>query len=254
MPPWNPEAYLKFADERTRPAADLAARILKASPGSILDVGCGPGNSTRVLRERWPGAEITGLDNSPEMIAQARASHPGGAWVLGDAAAYDPGRRFDVVFSNAALQWLPDQEQVLPRLLALAEEDGCLAVQVPAEGSGFRAALRAVAGRPRWRPALAGAEDALSFHEAAFYYDQLAPRAARVDLWETTYFHVLASHEALLEWYAQTGMRPYLDRLGEADRAAFQAEVLAACRGDYPAAADGKVLMPFRRVLFVAWK
>jgi trans-aconitate 2-methyltransferase len=254
MSPWNPGGYLKFEDERTRPSVDLCARIL-ASPRSVLDVGCGPGNSTRVLRDRWPGAEIIGMDSSPEMIERAKASHPAGAWVLADAATYDPGRLFDVVFSNAALQWLPNQEEVLPRLLGLVAPGGCLAVQVPAGGrTGFRAAVRTVAELPRWRPVLDGAGDALSFHEPAFFYDLLAPLEARVDLWETTYFHALASHQAVIDWFEQTGMRPYLERLGEADRAAFKAEVLDLCRGSYPLAADGKVLMPFQRVLFVAWK
>jgi trans-aconitate 2-methyltransferase len=175
--------------------------------------------------------------------------------VLADAATYAPGRQFDLVFSNAVLQWLPNQEEILPRLMGLVAAGGCLAVQVPAGGrTGFRGALRTVAERPRWHPVLKGAGDALRFHEPGFFYDLLAPLGARVDLWETTYFHPLAGHQAVLTWFEQTGMRPYLERLGEADRTAFKAEVLDACRGDYPLAADGKVLLPFKRVLFVAWK
>ncbi len=255
MPSWNPGQYLKFGAERTRPAMDLCARI-PGSPGRILDLGCGPGNSTAVLRERWPEAELTGLDSSAEMIAQARASHPNGSWILAEAQDHVPAAPYDLVFSNAVLQWLPDHRQLLPRLLDWIAPSGCLAVQMPARnGTLLRTALAAVAERPRWRDALAGAEADLTFHEAAFYYDLLAPAADRVDLWETVYHHPLASHQALIDWYEGTGMRPFLERLPfEAVRTAFKDEVLEACRGDFPVAADGKVVMPFRRLFFVAWK
>jgi trans-aconitate 2-methyltransferase len=253
--PWNPGQYLKFGAERTRPAMDLCDRV-PGSRGRILDLGCGPGNSTAVLRERWPEAELAGLDSSPEMIAQARASHPAGTWILAGAERYQPPAPCDLVFSNAVLQWLPDHQRLLPRLMGWLAPGGCLAVQMPAKGGTvLRPALAAVAGRPRWQEAMAGAEGALIFHEARFYYDLLAPLADRVDLWETTYYHPLPSHQALIDWYEGTGMRPYLDRLhGDAVRSAFKAEVLEACRGDFPVAADGKVVMPFKRLFFVACK
>jgi trans-aconitate 2-methyltransferase len=255
MPSWNPGQYLKFGAERTRPAVDLCAQI-PGSPRRILDLGCGPGNSTAVLRDRWPEAELAGLDSSPEMIAQARASHPAGTWILGSAESHQPAAPLDLVFSNAVLQWLPDHVRLLPRLMGWLAPGGCLAVQVPAKGgTKLRGALAAVAGRPRWQEAMAGAGAGMHFHEGAFYYDLLAPGADRVDLWETIYHHPLASHQALIEWFEGTGMRPYLERLPDAAaRVAFKAEVLEACRGDFPAAADGKVLMPFKRLFFVAWK
>jgi trans-aconitate 2-methyltransferase len=256
MPSWDPDRYAKFLDERTQPSRDLCARIPLAAPGRVLDLGCGPGNSTRVLRERWPGAELAGLDSSREMIAQARACCPEGTWILADAATFEPEGDWDVVFSNAALQWLPDHERLLPRLMGWLAPGGCLAVQMPARGaSPFRASLQAVAQRPRWREALAGCTGTLTFLGARAYYDLLVPVAARLDLWETTYHHVLDSHQGLVDWYAGTGMRPYLDRLADpADREAFQAEVLDGCIEEYPVAADGKVLMPFKRLFFVAWK
>jgi len=255
MPSWNPGQYLKFGAERTRPAVDLCAQI-PGSPRRILDLGCGPGNSTAVLRDRWPEAELAGLDSSPEMIAQARASHPAGTWILAGAESHQPAAPLDLVFSNAVLQWLPDHARLLPRLMGWLAPGGCLAVQVPAKGgTKLRGALAAVAGRPRWQEAMAGAGGAMYFHEAEFYYDLLAPGADRVDLWETIYHHPLASHQALIEWFEGTGMRPYLERLPDAAaRTEFKAEVLEACRGDFPAAADGKVLMPFKRLFFVAWK
>ena len=253
MPAWDPGQYLRFGAERTRPAQDLCARI-PGAPRRILDLGCGPGNSTAVLRERWPDAAITGLDSSPEMIAQARAGHPAGTWILDRAESYGPPEPLDLVFSNAVLQWLPDHARLLPRLMGWIAPGGCLAVQIPAGGrTGLRAALAIVAARPRWQAALAGAEAALTFHDAPFYYDQLAPIAGRVDLWETVYHHPLASHEALVAWYEATGLRPYLDRLPDpAARTAFKAELLEACREEFPVAADGKVVLPFRRLFLVA--
>jgi trans-aconitate 2-methyltransferase len=256
MPSWDPGQYVKFLDERTRPSRDLCARIDLAAPARVLDVGCGPGNSTRVLRERWPDADLAGLDSSPDMIAQARADRPDGTWILADAAAFEPEGDWDVVFSNAALQWLPDHERLLPRLLGWVAPGGCLAVQMPArDGSPFRASLQEVARRPRWRDRMDGCAGSLTLLGAQATYDILAPLAARLELWESIYYHVLASHQGLVDWYAGTGMRPYLDRLAEpADRAAFQAEVLDGCREAYPAAGDGRVLMPFRRLFFVAWR
>ncbi|MGA2079218.1 MAG: methyltransferase domain-containing protein [Holophaga sp.] len=256
MTSWDPGQYLKFADERTRPSRDLCARIPLPSPGRVLDLGCGPGNSTQVLRERWPEAEIAGLDSSPEMIAKARALFPGGTWIVADAAAYQPLGELDVVFSNAVLHWVPDHPRFLPRLLGWLAPGGCLAVQMPAgDGNRLRGVLNQVARRPRWQQALAGAGEALTFHPAPFYYDLLAPLTARLDLWETVYYHPMASHQALLEWYEGTGMRPYLERLpDEAARAAFRSELLEAFRSEFPLAVDGKVAMPFRRLFFVAWK
>ena len=255
MPTWDPNQYVKFLDERTQPSRDLCARIPLAAPARVLDVGCGPGNSTRVLRERWPGAKVAGLDNSREMVDRARADCPEGDWILADAASFEPAGDWEVVVSNAALQWLPDHDRLLPRLLGWVAPGGCLAVQMPARGaSPFRSSIQAVAQRPRWREALAGATESLTFLGARAYYDLLAPVAARLEMWETIYYHVLDSHQGLVDWYAGTGMRPCLDRLPDpADRAEFQAEVLDGCIEEYPAAADGKVLMPFRRLFFLAW-
>jgi trans-aconitate 2-methyltransferase len=253
MPSWDPCQYLKFDEERTRASRDLCARILLDAPERVLDLGCGPGNSTQILRERWPQAALTGLDSSPEMLVRARAQGPAADWLLADVAAWEPEAPFDVVFSNAMVQWLPDAEVQVPRFQGWAAPGGCLAVQVPC-GNRMRDLIVDVAASPRWRAALAGAAHWRALHDPAFYYDLLAPRAARVDLWQTTYQHVLESHEALVEWYAGTGMRPFLDALPDpADRAAFRAEVLQASRGAYPRAADGKVLLAFPRLFFVAW-
>ncbi len=255
---WDPRQYLKFRDERTRPSIDLASRIVLASPASILDVGCGPGNSTEVLHARWPGARITGLDSSKEMIAQAKASHDWGEWVCADAAALgegaDRGTR-DLVFSNATLQWIPEHERLVPRLFGLVRPGGSLAVQVPANaGSPLHTSLLRTADEPRWSRFTAGCASQLVYHEPAFYYGLLCGLADRLEVWETTYHHEMADHRALVEWYKGTGMRPCLERLpDEPARRAFEGAVLEGCRADYPVQPNGRVIYPFRRLFFLAY-
>jgi len=251
---WNPAGYLRFEQERTRPSRDLCARIPAAAPASVLDTGCGPGNSTQVLRERWPGARVTGMDNSPEMIAAARRNHPEGDWVLADLADFGGGP-YDVVFSNAVLQWLPDHHLLLPRLMDLVAEGGHLAVQMPTgKDSPARLAMEKAAAHPRFAGRLPGAEPTLTFKDPGFYYDLLAPLARQVDLWETTYHHVLPGHEAVVRWFETTGMRPYLERLEPGDQAFFKELVLEGVREAFPLSRDGNLLMPFLRLFFVAGK
>ena len=255
MAPWNPAQYLQFGQERTRAAVDLCARIPLAAPRRVLDLGCGPGNSTAVLRRRWPEAELIGMDSSAEMIAQARSGCPQGTWIVADLADWEPGPPGEVLFSNAALQWLPEHGRLLPRLLKLVAPGGCLAVQRPARGSTlFRSSILSVARRPRWRDAMSGAGDALTLQAPEYYYDLCTGAGARVDLWETTYYHPLADHDALVAWFETTGMRPFLERLDDEEaRTAFKQDVLEACRSDFPPAADGQVLLAFKRLFFLAW-
>ncbi len=254
MPAWNPAQYLKFVGERTRPSLDLCFRIPLEAPGRILDVGCGPGNSTRVLRERWPSAHILGIDSSPEMIAEAAKTYPQGTWRVADATAFQGDPMFDVVFANAVLQWLPGHEDLVPRLLGMTTPGGYLAVQVPSDPDApIRRAMLTASRQSRFRGALDGAEGSLTFHDARFYYDLLVPIASQLDLWETTYFHQMESHQALVDWFESTSMRPFLERLPDPDdQTAFKDEVLAACKNEYPCTADGKVLLPFQRLFFMA--
>jgi len=249
MPTWNPAQYLKFNEERTRPCRDLAARIELPPRARIIDLGCGPGNSTEVLAERWPDADPTGLDSSAEMIAKATAAHPEWRWRQGDIAQWagTPGEHYDLAFSNAALQWVPDHATVFPQLLARA---AAVAIQVPGNWDGpAHQTMRDVAKRYP----LDGRVREWFTHDAAFYYDTLAPHAAQLDIWATEYLHILDSAEAIVEWYKGTGMRPFLEALSsDADRARFTADYLDAIRAVYPPRADGKVLFPFRRLFLIA--
>jgi trans-aconitate 2-methyltransferase len=250
MPSWNPAQYLKFSEERTRPCRDLAARIELAPRARIVDLGCGPGNSTEVLAERWPDADLTGLDSSPDMIAKAAAAHPDWHWItcgITEWAAGSAGDLYDLAFSNAALQWVPDHATIFPQLLGRARK---FAVQVPGNWDGpAHQTMREVAKRYP----LEGRVREWFTHDTAFYYDTLAPHASSLDIWATEYLHILDNAEAIVEWYKGTGMRPFLEALGtDADRARFTADYLEATRSVYPPRPDGKVLFPFRRLFIVA--
>jgi trans-aconitate 2-methyltransferase len=258
MSDWNAELYLRFADERTRPCRDLAARI-EVDARRIVDLGCGPGNSTDVLGGRWPQADILGLDSSEEMIAAARRERPGRRWIRADivpwAAATEPAS-FDVVFSNAALQWVSDHRAIFPKLLALVAPGGALAVQVPNNiDAPPHAIARALAASGSWRRRLPpeGVRE-WHAHEAAFYYDVLTPHSSRIDIWETEYLHIMPGTEAIVEWYRATGLRPYLSALpSEKDREEFVAEYLEALRPAFPPRANGSVLFPFQRLFMIAY-
>ncbi|MGH7814442.1 MAG: trans-aconitate 2-methyltransferase [Candidatus Binataceae bacterium] len=258
MPTWNADQYLRFAAERTRPCRDLAAAISLPEVRRAIDLGCGPGNSTAVLAEKWPDAELTGLDGSAEMIAKARAAYPNRRWIAGDIAdwAASKGEQFDLVFSNAALQWLPDHAAIFPMLLTRTAKGGAVAAQMPGNfDSPAHTAMRTLAASPEWREKFPrGAIREWHVHEPAFYYEAMAPHASRIDLWKTTYFHVMESAEAIVEWYKGSGLRPFLDALpSPADRERFTADYLESIRAAYPPSANGRRLFPFRRLFLIAY-
>ncbi len=259
MPTWNPARYLQFAEERSRPCHDLADRVKITSPRTIIDLGCGPGSSTAVLAARWPDAAITGLDSSPEMIAAAGERFPGRHWIANDIEGWAATERtrFDLVFSNAALQWVREHNVVIPRLFDRVRSEGALAVQIPsAWESPARREMRALAASPGWALRMARARVADWHSEnAVYYYDLLAPLAARLDVWETEYLHVMDSVSAIVDWYRGSGMRPFLEALGtEEEREAFAAEYAGRIAPHYPPRPNGKLLFPFRRIFIVAYK
>jgi len=251
---WNPDLYLKYKDERTQPSYDLVSRINLPNPEKIVDIGCGPGNSTRVLRERWPRAQVAGLDSSAEMIQTAREAYPQETWIMSDAAQWETDEKFDIVFSSAALQWIPDHTVLIPKLFDRVKPGGVLAVQVPSNHrSPLHQAVLKVSKKKEWSQLMAGCETRLNYHEPGFYYELLAAISRQFTLWQTTYYHVLDNHQGLVDWYSSTGMRPYLERLAtDSQKNAFREQVLEACRPFYPAQSNGKILFPFNRLFFLA--
>lgn len=260
MPRWDACQYLKFENQRTRPARDLLAGVELDSPGRVADLGCGPANSTELLVNRFPEAQIVGIDNSSEMIAQARQRLPDVRFVVGDIGAVPPSPAgawrdegpFDLLYANASLQWLPDHDQLLPSLLSLLAPGGTLAIQMPDNlGEPSHALMREVAGAGPWSARLAGVERFRRGPVAA-YYDMLIPHARRVDIWHTVYQHPLDGVEAIIEWVKGTGLMPFLQPLDASEQALFLAEYAEKLAEHYPARADGKVLFAFPRLFIVA--
>jgi trans-aconitate 2-methyltransferase len=256
MPAWDASLYLQFRDERTQPSIDLASRITLPSPRRIIDLGCGPGNSTEILRRRWPEADIVGLDNSPEMITAATKAYPGGRWVLGDIATWEAASPLDLVFSNAALQWVKNHARVFPQLLRQVAEGGALAVQIPAHiASPVHQLMLQIADEERWWDKMEKAKSALTMERPSFYYDALKPYASRIELWETEYNHVMENSKAIVEWIRGTGLRPFLEAVAsEDDQNLFLEKLRSGVAQAYKPQYDGRVLFPFRRLFVIAYR
>lgn len=251
---WSPVRYLKFADERIRPARDLLAAI---PPGRlrIVDLGCGPGNSTELLRSRFPDAEILGVDNSPEMLSAARDRLPGIPFIEADAATWMPDSAVDLIFANALFQWVPDHIDVLVRLMSAVREGAVIAIQVPDNlQEPSHRLMRETAEEGPWAERLAPQIMRDAIAPPAVYYDRLRPYASSVDIWRTTYHHSLADAAAIVTMFESTGLRPYLSSLHPDERISFLDEYQRRISAAYPPLSDGRVLLRFPRLFIVAIK
>ncbi|MCU0625852.1 MAG: methyltransferase domain-containing protein [Gemmatimonadaceae bacterium] len=251
---WDPALYLRFGDERTQPARDLLAGVAHEAPTSVIDLGCGPGNSTAVLRARWPRAHITGLDSSPSMLDEARRRDGSIAWVLGDVARWIPEHAYDVIFANAVLHWVPAHRPLLASWLSRMAEGGALAFQVPQPPqSVVHEALATLVASAEWRARFRELPPPPEVAAPADYHATLEGAGARVASWVTEYHHVLADAAAAVDWVRATGLRPYLDALDDDDaRAALCRALEAAVAARSPRLAGGRVLFAFRRLFVVA--
>ena len=248
MADWNPSLYLQFASERTRPAAELLARIAKPSATHIADLGCGPGNSTELLRSAWPEALITGVDNSPAMLEKAQLALPDCQFVQANIGEWQPEHPLDVLYANASLQWVPHHQALFPHLVTLLANDGVLAVQMPDNWEEpSHASMRQVANELGHSP-----KARTPLPDVQTYYDLLADSGCEVDIWRTTYFHPLASHQAIIEWLSATGLRPYLQDLDSVSQQAFLSRYLQLLEERYPTQHNGQVLLAFPRLFIIA--
>jgi trans-aconitate 2-methyltransferase len=248
---WDPQAYLAAADERARPFLDLTARIGATDPRAVVDLGCGPGNLTMLLRERWPHAQLRALDSSPDMVAAARAI--GIDAVIGDVAEWMPQPEDDVVVCNAVLHWVPGHADLLRRWAAALSPDAWLAFQVPGNFTApSHQVIRDQTDAPRWRRLsglLHGPDAVLT---PARYAAALVEAGCTVDAWETTYLHQLRGRDAVLRWLTGTTLRPVRSALDDTEWAQFTAELALRLAAAYPAEPDGSTWVPFRRIFVVA--
>ena len=270
---WDPAQYLRFSDQRLRPALDLLGQVPLTSPERVVDLGCGAGNVTAILKQRFAAAEVTGVDGDAAMLEKARVAAPGCRFEQGDFATWLPpgwppggpsGQRagqvsgqhagsLDLIYSNAALQWVGGHATLFPRLISLLAPGGVLAVQMPAmHDAPLRRLQYVVAAQGPWAERLASHASAPPILDAAGYWDLLRPLAARLDIWETTYLHPLVGEDAVVEWAAGSSLRPFLEPLEPAHQAAFRRAYAEALRPHYPRRADGTTLLPFRRLFLMA--
>ncbi len=254
MADWSAKQYLKFEDQRTRPARDLLAQVPLAEARNIFDLGCGPGNSTQLLCERYPQADVTGVDSSPDMLRQARERLPQCQFVEADLSQWSAPADADLLYSNATFQWVPDHLAVMLRLLQGLKPGGVLAVQMPDNlDEPSHVWMREVAHEKPFADLLPkNPRDRAALPSVGGYYDALKPHCAQVEIWHTFYQHPLEGPEAIVEWVKGTGLRPFLDPLAPAEREAFLRAYTARIAAAYPQQKDGKVLLRFPRLFIVA--
>jgi len=256
MASWDPDVYALYRGYRERPALDLLTAIPRdLDPREIWDLGCGLGEQAALLAARHPAARVRGLDSSPEMLARAKALPARVEWVLGDIAGFAPDTPADLIFSNAALQWVDDHAALIPRLAGSLTPGGVLAIQMPVvEGLGWRASLLEIAADGPWAGRFTGVEGVRAAHDPLDYYAWLAPFCPAIDIWTTTYLHALHGQDPIVDWTMGTTLRPYLDALPDDEKKPFLDAWRARLARDYLRREDGVTLFPFKRLFIVARK
>lgn len=258
MPGWDANLYLTFSGQRARPATDLLAQIELETPRRIVDLGCGTGNSTEQLHNRWPQAELTGLDNSPDMLSRARANHPDWKWIESGVEQWAPSLAYDLIFSNACLHWVADHAALFPRLVSHLLPGGALAVQMPnSYHLPAHTLMKEVANDPRapWARTLAGASETYNVQSLAFYYDTLRKLTSRLNIWQTEYLQIMDGPRAVLDWVRSTAMRRYTEPLpNDEQRRLFEQHCLERFQEAYPADDQGKTLFPYSRMFIIAYR
>ncbi|MCL1901267.1 MAG: methyltransferase domain-containing protein [Firmicutes bacterium] len=254
MADWNTELYLKFEEGRNKPIRDLISHIYVKSAGRVIDIGCGPGNSTILLKKVYKNANMVGIDNSPNMIQKAKQEYPEITWILKDIAddMSDLGK-FDIVFSNSVLHWLPDHTKLLPRLFDLLNEDGVIAIQIPYFfGTPIYRPLYNLVESKKWDSYIT-VKQPTTYNDVGFYYDLLSAHFSSFDIWTTKHTHVLSSKDEIINWYKPTGFKAFLDQLKTNElKEAFLSDIHPIINDIYNEQKDGKFLLRFERLFFVA--
>jgi trans-aconitate 2-methyltransferase len=256
MKEWDPVLYRKFEAERTRPARELLARISLEQVEQVTDLGCGPGNSTELLADTWPLAQVTGLDSSAAMLSQASERLPHCRFVQADIRSWQAEVPQQVIYANASLQWLDNHTMLFPHLVSQLAIGGVLAIQMPDNlNEPSHQLMREVAATERWHSRInASAVERTELLSTGEYYNLLVQAGCEVDIWRTTYYHVMADAQAIISWLQATGLRPFLATLDASEQTAFLSDYHQRLLTAYPAQADGQVLLAFPRLFMVAMK
>lgn len=256
MSNWDARQYSLFLKERSMPSQDLIAKISLTNPKKILDIGSGPGNSTALLKERFPEAQVIGADASDQMLEAARSNHPDIEFIKFDATrdfATLP-HDFDIVFSNACIQWLPNHKEVIQNMFSVLAPAGVLAVQIPViQNEPIQVALDVLGQSEKWFPKI-GIKNVFTIESERFYFDVLSELTNDFAVWETTYCHRIPSLQGAVEWYRGTALLPYLEKLSKEDGEAFCQEFYKLLENKYLPHKNGEILLRFPRFFFTATK
>jgi len=255
MADWNSNKYLAFKNERTQPSIDLVESIELINPKTIIDIGCGPGNSTQILVNKWPNSKIIGLDSSKTMIERAKNDYPNQIWIHEDAQNITDDNKYSLVFSNAALQWIDNHEKLIHNLWKIVENNGAFACQIPNfENMPINIAINNVLNRYKWKDYIDNFWNK-GGHELNYYYELLSKYTKELFLWETRYFHILSSMKEIIDFLHSTALKPYLEQLNnQRDREEFEKDILQESKKYYYEQSDGNVLFPFYRMFMIAYK
>ena len=261
MDSWNAKTYSQFLNLRTRPARDLLSVIPDSfQPKTVYDLGCGPGNSTILLKNRWPNAKIVGLDSSLDMLKEAKASYPDINFIKGDIAHFSPTEKIDCLFANASLQWLDQHEILIPKLLQLMNPRGAFGIQMPNNfhSPSHQVTIRLLQGEVTWQSFLKNLRYGIltePFYKLPWYYDLLTKSGVNsLQFWETEYFQEMSDYQEIFDWVKGTGLRPVLSAMDAENQAKFTSAYVKAIAKEYPLQANNKILLPFRRIFMVGYK
>ncbi|ORX50658.1 Trans-aconitate 2-methyltransferase [Piromyces finnis] len=256
MTDWDAELYNRFEKDRTLPSIDLVNSISLKNPRKIIDIGCGIGNSTIVLKNKFVNAQIIGIDSSDDMLIKAKNDYPELEFIKLDAEKELDllKEKYDIVYSNACIQWIPDHKNLIFKLFNILSNNGMLAIQIPQhEKHPMHKIIQKVAESNKWCNKFKNIKQLYIVSEEE-YYNIFSNITNEFRIWETTYFHIMPSHQSIVEWYKGAGLRPYMEQLSIEDKKAFEEDILNEVKKTYLIQSDGKIIFRFPRLFMLAKK